>query len=142
MAKENDTIDALKFDARNFNRHTEEGMQLLEKSLRELGAGRSVLVDKDDNIIAGNGIVEAAGKAGITRTRVVEVTGDELVVVKRTDLELDSEQGRKMALADNSTAAVDLNWDMEQLQIVADEFNIDTEECGVVESSGGGWTTI
>lgn len=52
-------IEQLKFDDKNFNKHTEYGMGLLEKSLRENGAGRSVLVDKDDNIIAGNGIVEA-----------------------------------------------------------------------------------
>ena len=89
----NGNIDQLKFDDKNFNKHTEYGMSLLEKSLRENGAGRSILVDKDDNIIAGNGIVEAAINAGISKTRIVEVTGDELVVVKRTDLELDSTCG-------------------------------------------------
>lgn len=133
MAKEDvTTLDALTLDGRNFNRHTEQGMSLLEKSLRELGAGRSILVDKDNNIIAGNGIVEAAGKAGITRVRVVEVQGDELVAVKRTDMSLDSREGRKMALADNATAAVDLSWDYDTLQTVADEFDIDTEEWGVI----------
>lgn len=132
MAKEDvTTLDALTLDGRNFNRHTEQGMSLLEKSLRELGAGRSILVDKDNNIIAGNGIVEAAGKAGITRVRVVEVQGDELVAVKRTDMSLDSHKGRKMALADNATAAADLSWDTDTLQEVADEFDIDTEEWGV-----------
>lgn len=132
MAKEDvTTLDALTLDGRNFNRHTEQGMTLLEKSLRELGAGRSILVDKDNNIIAGNGIVEAAGKAGITRVRVVEVQGDELVAVKRTDMSLDSREGRRMALADNATAAADLSWDTDTLQEVADEFDIDTEEWGV-----------
>lgn len=98
--KQQGSIEQLKFDDKNFNKHTEYGMGLLEKSLRENGAGRSILVDKDDNIIAGNGIVEAAINAGIKKTRVVEVTGDELVVVKRTDLELDSQQGRRMALGE------------------------------------------
>ena len=104
-------IEELKFDKKNFNRHTENGMRLLEKSLREFGAGRSILVDKDNNIIAGNGIVESAMNAGITKTRVVETTGDELVVVKRTDVELDTKRGREMALADNATASADLEWD-------------------------------
>lgn len=132
MAKEDvTTLDALTLDGRNFNRHTEQGMNLLEKSLRELGAGRSILVDKDNNIIAGNGIVEAAGKAGITRVRMVEVQGDELVAVKRTDMSLDSREGRRMALADNATAAADLSWDTDTLQEVADEFDIDTDEWGV-----------
>ena len=109
-------ISELKFDKKNFNKHTPEGMGLLEKSLNKFGAGRSILVDKDNNIIAGNGIVEAAQNAGITKTRIVETTGDELVVVKRKDVELDSDQGREMALADNATAAADLAWDEDNLK--------------------------
>ena len=124
-------IEQLKFDDKNFNKHTEYGMGLLEKSLRENGAGRSVLVDKDDNIIAGNGIVEAAINAGIKKTRVVEVTGDELVVVKRTDLELDSKKDRQMAFADNATAAADLAWDEEKLTEAADEWGLVPEDWGV-----------
>ena len=126
------SIEKLKFDKKNFNKHTEYGMSLLEKSLRQNGAGRSILVDKDDNIIAGNGIVEAAVNAGITKTKVVEVTGDELVVVKRTDLELDSKAGREMALADNATAAVDLAWDFDAISEVETEFDIDASDWGVV----------
>lgn len=108
-------IDELKFDDKNFNKHTEYGMSLLEKSLRENGAGRSILIDKDNNIIAGNGIVEAAGSVGLENIKIVETTGDEIVAVKRTDIALDSEQGRKMALADNATAAADLEWDFDRL---------------------------
>lgn len=126
------TIDELVFDTKNFNKHTEQGMSLLEKSLQELGAGRSILVDKDNNIISGNGIVEAAGRVGIKKIRVIETTGDELVAVRRTDMELESESGRKMALADNATAAVDLSWDYDTLETVADEYDIDTEEWGVI----------
>lgn len=114
-------IKDLKFDDKNFNKHTEFGMGLLEKSLNKFGAGRSILVDKDNNIIAGNGIVEAAANAGLTKTKVVETTGDELVVVKRTDVALDSAQGREMALADNATAQADLEWDEENLKSEFDD---------------------
>lgn len=133
MAKDrtNGNIDQLKFDDKNFNKHTEYGMSLLEKSLRQNGAGRSILVDKDDNIIAGNGIVEAAINAGISKTRIVEVTGDELVVVKRTDLELDSKEGREMALADNATAAADLAWNEENIAVEADRWDLVPEDWGV-----------
>ena len=119
-------INELKFDKKNFNKHTEYGMSLLEKSLRDYGAGRSVLVDKDNNIIAGNGIVESAINAGITKTRVIETNGDELVVVKRNDVELDSSKGRGMALADNATASVDLDWDDDLLRE-----NFSEEELGI-----------
>jgi len=113
-------ISDLKFDDKNFNKHTQRGMGLLEKSLQELGAGRSILVDKDNNIIAGNGIVEAAANAGITKTKVIETDGTELVVVKRKDMTLNSNKGREMALADNAAAAVDLEWDTDALADVFD----------------------
>ena len=104
-------ISDLKFDDKNFNKHTQAGMGLLEKSLKEFGAGRSILIDKDNNIIAGNGIIEAAGQAGFEKVKIVETTGDEIVAVKRTDVSLNSDMGREMALADNATAAADLEWD-------------------------------
>ncbi len=74
-------------DPRNANKGTDEGSELLAASLARYGAGRSVLVDKDGRIIAGNKTVEAAEAAGIP-FRVIETTGDEVVVVQRTDLEL------------------------------------------------------
>ena len=109
-------IKDLKFDDKNFNKHTEYGMSLLEKSLRENGAGRSILIDKDNNIIAGNGIVEAAGSVGLEKVKIIETSGDEIIAVKRTDIALDSQKGREMALADNATAAADLNWDEDLIQ--------------------------
>lgn len=117
------TIKDLKFDDKNFNKHTEFGMSLLEKSLRENGAGRSILLDKDNNIIAGNGIVEAAGQIGLEKVKIVEAKGDEIIAVKRTDVALDSQKGREMALADNATARADLEWNEENL---SECFNEDT----------------
>ena len=111
-------ISELKFDDKNFNKHTEYGMSLLEKSLRELGAGRSILIDKDNNIIAGNGIIEAAGNIGLEDLQIVETDGKKLIAVKRTDIALDSEEGRQMALADNATAEADLSWDTDTISEV------------------------
>ena len=73
---------------------------MIEKSFRELGAGRSILLDRNGNIIAGNKSQQAAIAAGIKRVRVIETTGDELVAVKRTDVDIDSADGRKMAYLD------------------------------------------
>ena len=123
------TIKDLKFDNNNFNKHTEFGMSLLEKSLRENGAGRSILLDKDNNIIAGNGIIEAAGQIGLDKIKVVETTGDEIVAVKRTDISLNSKQGREMALADNATAKADLQWDKDNLATEFDDKEL--EDWGV-----------
>ena len=115
-------IKELRFDEHNFNRHNDEGMQLLEKSIKENGFGRSVLLDKDNNIVGGNGVTEQAIKAGAKKVRIIETDGTELIAVKRTDLALDSEAGRKMALADNSVAHVNLQWNDEELQKAQDEW--------------------
>ena len=125
--KEDNTIniDELVQDAHNFNKGTEEGQKLMEKSFKELGAGRSILVDKDGKIIAGNKSQLAAQAAGIKKVRVIESDGTELIAVKRTDLSIDSAEGRKLALADNLTTQVNLAWDEIQLQSVQDELGTD-----------------
>lgn len=125
------TIEDLTFDDKNFNRHTEFGMSLLEKSLRNNGAGRSILIDKNNRIIGGNGVVEVAGQIGLDKVRIVESDGSEIIAVKRTDIDLDSKQGREMALADNATAAADLEWDSEILAEVTDEYDIELGDWGV-----------
>lgn len=128
-------IEDLRFDDKNFNKHTEFGMSLLEKSLRENGAGRSILLDKDNNIIAGNGVIEAAGDIGLEKVKVVETTGDEIVAVKRTDISLKSKKGREMALADNATAKADIEWDFEN--IISEMNPEDAKEWGVEEIKTG-----
>lgn len=129
------TIKDLKFDDKNFNKHTSYGMSLIEKSLRENGAGRSILLDKDNNIIAGNGIVETAGQIGLEKVKIVETNGDEIVAVKRTDISLNSKKGREMALADNSTARADLEWDFDN--IMSELTPEEAKEWGVEEIKTG-----
>lgn len=131
-------IEELIQDDKNFNSGTEEGRKLMEKSFNEFGAGRSILIDKNNRIIAGNKSQEAAIDAGISKVRVIETTGDELIAVKRIDVDLDSETGRKMALADNATQAANLSWDEMQLQSVADEIEgFDYHAWGIDEISEG-----
>ncbi|MGJ0669326.1 hypothetical protein, partial [Bifidobacterium pseudocatenulatum] len=124
-------IEELAQDGHNFNKGNDEGQQLMERSFKELGAGRSILLDRNGNIIAGNKSQKAAIAAGIKRVRVVETTGDELVAVKRTDVDIDSAEGRKMAYLDNLTTQVNLTWDETELQAVqADVEGFDIADFG------------
>ena len=126
-------------DDRNLNKGTERGQQLIEKSLRQFGAGRSVLIDKNNRIIAGNKTHANAEAVGLDDVIIVETDGTKLVAVKRTDIDLDSKEGREMALADNATVKVDLEWDAEELNAVAYDFGIDAEEWDVaLEEENGG----
>lgn len=101
------------FDKRNYRRHSEQNKKRIRKSLTECGAGRSVLVDKDGCLIAGNGVYEQAEKMGI-KTRVVETDGTELVVVKRTDIGTDDPKRKTLAKADNATSD-NVEWDVTML---------------------------
>ena len=114
-------------DDRNLNRGNARGKELIETSVGRFGAGRSVLIDKNNRIIAGNKTQEAAIAKGIKDVIVVETDGAQLVAVKRNDVDLDSKDGREMALADNATVKADLEWDTEELSAVAEDFGIDVE---------------
>ena len=105
-------IEELAQDTHNFNKGNEQGQELMERSFKEMGAGRSILIDRNGHIIAGNKSQKAAIAAGIKKVRVIETTGDELVAVKRTDVDIDSSEGRKMAYLDNLTTQINLTWDL------------------------------
>ena len=125
-------IEELGQDTHNFNKGNEQGQQLMERSFKELGAGRSILLDRNGNIIAGNKSQKAAIAAGIKKVRVIETTGDELVAVKRTDVDIDSAYGRKMAYLDNLTTQVNLTWDQTELESVqADVAGFDIDDFGI-----------
>lgn len=102
-------------DSKNFNKHSEYGMSLLEKSVGKFGMGRSILLDKNNKIIAGNGITETAGQLGIEDVEIVETDGSKIVAVKRTDIDLDTPEGREMALADNATNKANLQFDKNKI---------------------------
>jgi sporulation protein YlmC with PRC-barrel domain len=109
-------LSDLKLDTKNANKGTDRGRKMLKASLEELGAGRSILADKNGNIIAGNKTAETAKLLKRHKVRVVQTTGDELVVVQRTDLDINSKKARKLAVADNRVAEIDLEWNPEVLK--------------------------
>lgn len=122
MTKKLHALADLTPDPNNANKGTKRGDGLLEHSLQQLGAGRSIVVDRNGLVIAGNkthgkfGEI-TSGDGGIV---VVQTTGHELVVVQRTDLDLldTGEAGRRareLAIADNRIAELDLEWDPEAL---------------------------
>lgn len=135
-------INELIPDDKNFNEGTQYGQHLIEESLRKFGAGRSVLIDKNNRIIAGNKTIENAAAIGLEDVIVVETTGDKIVAVKRTDVDLDSKEGREMALADNATGMVNLRWDEAAIAEAQAAFGIAPREWGVNEIKFTQDTTI
>lgn len=100
-------------DNHNANLGSERGLQMLEDSLHKVGAGRSLVVDANDKIPAGNKTLEAAVNAGYTDVIEIETDGKAPIVHKRTDWDLDDPKGaaRQYAYLDNRVSEVSLTWD-------------------------------
>lgn len=105
-------------DARNPNQGSPRGKRLIIDSLREVGAGRSVVADTHGELVAGNQTFDAAAAAGITEVIEIETAGDALVVVRRTDLDLsdpDDPRARRYAYLDNRAQETSLTWDVDRM---------------------------
>lgn len=130
-------------DDQNANLHSERGTYMVNTSLSKLGAGRSILIDKNNEIIAGNLTTEQAADIGIEDVVIVDTDGKTLVAVRRTDMDLDDPEtgARQMAYADNRTADVSIDFDPERLKLdIGDGLDLsdwwqdfELEEMGVIE---------
>lgn len=115
-------IKDLKQDKRNYRKHNQQNLDLIKKSVSEVGLGRSVVIDNENEIVCGNGLVSTLDKN--TPIKVIETDGSELVVVKRTDLNTNDEKRKQLAIMDNSTSdssefdleSLQTDFDVEQLQ--------------------------
>lgn len=122
-----------KLDPKNARIHPDRNREAVEKSLRELGAGRSIVVDRDGVVIGGNAVYEKAVELGLDM-RVVHTTGDRLVVVVRDDLATDDPRRKALALADNQIALL-AEWDEVLLEEILGELEeIDLDVMGFEES--------
>jgi len=106
------TLAALTADPQNRRAHNERNLALIGQALTEVGAARSIVIDEDHLILAGNGVAQAAQAVGLTKLRVIEASGDEVIAVRRRGLT--DAQKRALALYDNRTAEL-ATWNLEQL---------------------------
>jgi sporulation protein YlmC with PRC-barrel domain len=115
-------ISKLTPDSKNANKHSERGSSMVQKSIEKYGTGRSILIDKNNVIIAGNLTTEESGQLGIENVQIVESDGTKLIAVKRTDIDIESKEGRGLALSDNRSAEISLTWDTEVLQEIKESY--------------------
>jgi hypothetical protein len=112
-------------DPKNANTGTFRGKTAVEVSLSSCGAGRSIVTDKNGVILAGNKTAAAAQAAGLNEeVIVVESDGSQLVVVKRTDLDANDSKAKQLAVADNRTAELGLEWNPEVLKDLSAELDL------------------
>lgn len=102
----------LKPDPQNARRHNPRNLGMVRQALGEVGAARSIVIDENGVILAGNGVAEAAADAGIERVQVVDADGETIIAVRRSGLT--PEQKKKLALYDNRTGEL-ATWDAAQI---------------------------
>lgn len=115
------SIKDLKSDHKNARKRTDRSASLIKESLERYGAARSIVIDEDNRILAGNGTIEGAKAAGIKNLRVIETDGTEIIAVKRTGLSEEEKVG--LALADNRTSDLS-DWDADMLKQLSEEQDI------------------
>lgn len=113
----------IKFDSNNFNRHTAEGMELLEKSIKEVGAIESIATDKNGEIITGNARKETFDKLGY-KPKFIKLEENEYPVI---ETDLDGEKRVKAAVLANSVVLKNINLDTVKIE----EAGIDLEDVGI-----------
>lgn len=108
---------SLKTDPKNLRLHPDKNKAAIRASLLEFGPFRSIAVDRDGIVRAGNGVFEQAQELGL-KIRVVDAAAGELIAVRRPDL-----HGRvadRAAIADNRTTDLS-EWDSEALARLAQD---------------------
>ena len=115
------TLSDLTSDPQNARKRTDRSTELIKESLGRYGAARSIVIDEENRVLAGNGTIEGANAAGIKNVRIIETDGDEIIAVKRTGLSEDEKVG--LALADNRTSDLS-EWDQEMLHRLSEEHDL------------------
>jgi DNA modification methylase len=116
------SINDLQNDPKNARKRTDRSSKLIKESLQKFGAARSIVIDENNRILAGNGTIAGAKAAGIKNLKVIETDGKEIIAVKRTGLSEDEKIG--LALADNRTSDLS-EWDTEMLQQLSEDHDLE-----------------
>ena len=102
---------------KNANKHTQRGLKELENSIQRDGWIGAVTVAADGETFDGSARIETlANVMPDTEPIVVDVDGNTPVIVRRTDIpNADDPRAKRLAVAANYTASIDLAWDADVL---------------------------
>ena len=119
----------IKVSERNTNKHTPEGMEILENSINKVGVIESISTTEDDVIISGHARHEIFNKRGMRAVEVI-LNDDEYAVLK-TKIKSNTKEYFEAQLLANTTAHKNFNLDMDMVESIVEEFDLIPEEVGV-----------
>ena len=111
----------------NANKHTQRGLGMLDKSMADSGFIGAMTSAADDEIFDGSARLETAyGRFGDdVEPIIIDTDGTRPIIVRRTDIpNADDPRAKKLAIAANRIASIDLDWDAEILAEIADEIDV------------------
>lgn len=127
----------LKQDSKNFNKGTQEGDRLLEKSIKKFGFREAATLDKFGVLIGGNKRTAKAQKLGINDVQIIKADKNKIYALQYDDIDLDTPEGRELALALNQTAKANIVWDAEIIEANVEEAVIEEWGVGITEHGEG-----
>jgi DNA modification methylase/ParB-like chromosome segregation protein Spo0J len=116
-------IADLKLTPRNPRKRTPESASVINKSLKEFGACRSIVIDENRIIRAGNGTITEARELGMEDVLIVEATGDQIVAVQRKGLT--EEQWERYTFVDNYASDAS-TYDIDILREISQEVDLES----------------
>lgn len=122
-------ITDLHFDTKNFNKGSQKGNALLEKSLQKFGFREAATLDKNGVLIGGNKRTAKAGEIGMEEVEIIKADPSKVYALQYDDIDIDTPQGRELALALNQTAKENIIFDAEVIEATLEEAVI--EEWGI-----------
>lgn len=124
MSKHNGvTLARFKPQRRNANKHTPRGLKLLNDSIQRDGWIGAITVAADAETFDGSARLERSAEIfgeDITPI-IIESDGTRPIVVKRTDIpNVNDPRAKRLGLAANRIAAIDLDWDEDVIAEIAE----------------------
>jgi hypothetical protein len=104
MQIETASIDDVHLDPANTRTHPERNKAAIRASLTRFRAGRSIVLDANNVVRAGNGTIEEARQAGFDEVLIVEPKPNQIVAVKRADWS--ASEATAYSVADNRIASL------------------------------------
>ena len=120
----------IKASDRNTNKHTIEGMELLNTSISKVGAIESISVTDEGTIISGHARKETFDKLGMKPIEVV-IQSNEYPVIVRNDIKDNTKEYFEAQILANTTSKKNINIDTDLIEEIAVEYDLDIEELKV-----------
>lgn len=85
-------MENIQLDPHNYRIHNDRNKSIIRKSLEECGAGRSVLMDKENYLIAGNDLITAQDKRKFIELKAVVNELENCLDIAESMMKLEKEE--------------------------------------------------